>query len=589
MTPRTARLYDALMEALGELLTGTAPLSERRRIAKTILSGGAVLSAFALAFAIALRPAPVGSYTPYAVTLGAHLLALGLVAVGFVRAAVVTFALLYGVMVTHAMWHLGGVHAPAAMTLPPIVLFVGLTWNGRAAFATALAASAALAFFVYAEHTGSLPEASPAPSARIALVGMVTLLITGLMLATALRVIVTSRRQAIESQRAKEQLQLQLARSQRVESVGRLAAGVAHDFNNVLTIVLLEAHRLQAGKAEVAESASMIYTAAERAAALTRQLLAFGRPHVVEREPLDVTHVVATLEPLLRSFVGGRVDFRVELASGLPPLLADRIEIEQLLLNFITNARDAMPRGGTLTVRTTLASPALLARCGFDARHAQGLCLVVQDTGIGMSEETRARLFEPFFTTKDHGRGTGLGLPTVQGIVERMGGVVLVDSEVGRGSTFTVVFPVDTTPAPVARVPEVVREHAAGQRIALVDDEPVLRESLAQVLREAGFDVRTAANATALLDSAPSWDAAPELLLTDVVLPDMSGPELARRLRERVPTLRVLFMSGYAESLLADQGVPLDEVHFIAKPLDPAALCSKVARVLAANDSVRAA
>jgi len=577
------------MEALGELIADTAPLADRRRTAKTILSGGAIVSALALAVAVTLRPAPVGSFTPLVTTLGAHLIALGLVAAGFVRAAVVTFALLYGVMVAYAMWNLGGVHAPAVMTLSPIVLFVGLTWNGRAAFVTALAGSAAFAVFAYVEHAGLLPAAITAPAARVALVGVVSLLITALMLAVALRVIETSRREAIESLRAQDQLQLQLARSQRVESVGRLAAGVAHDFNNVLTVVLMEAHRLQAGKADVAESASMIHAAAERAAALTRQLLAFGRRQVVEREPLDVTQVVAALEPLLRSFVGGRVDFRVELASGLPPLLADRTEIEQLLLNFITNARDAMPHGGTLTVRTALASPALIARCEFDAHHAQGLCVEVQDTGIGMNEETRAHLFEPFFTTKDHGRGTGLGLPTVQGIVQRMGGVVLVDSAVGRGSTFTVVLPVDAMPAPVARVPEAVHEHGAGRRIALVDDEPRLRESLAQVLRDAGYDVRTAENATALLDSMASWDAAPELLLADVVLPDMSGPELARRLRERSPALRVLFMSGYAESSLADQGALLDEAHFIAKPLDPATLCSKIARVFAATGSVRAA
>ena len=379
-------------------------------------------------------------------------------------------------------------------------------------------------------------------------------------------------------------LEDQYQQAQKMEAVGQLAAGVAHDFNNLLTVILGFCELLlpdfdpaDRRHADIAE----IQKAGMRAARLTRQLLAFSRKEVVEPKLLDLNAIVADIRMLLDRLIGE--DVRIVLGTGdaLAPVLCDQGQVEQIIVNLAVNARDAMPSGGTLTIETanvTLDEDAANTHAGLKA--GRYVALTVTDTGTGMSPEVQARLFEPFFTTKGIGKGTGLGLATIHGIVSRCGGSLNVRSEVGQGTSFTVYFlPADAAGRVVAAPAPVVRARAGAQTVLVVEDEEGLRRLTRRLLVRQGYTVLVAANAdeaSVVFEENPSID----LLLTDVVMPGASGPELVTRLVERRPTLKVLYMSGYTDDAIVHHGVLDPGIAFLHKPFTSESLGLKIREVL---------
>jgi two-component system cell cycle sensor histidine kinase/response regulator CckA len=382
------------------------------------------------------------------------------------------------------------------------------------------------------------------------------------------------------------QLEAQFLQAQKMESVGRLAGGVAHDFNNLLTIINataeLVSRQLRDGdplRADVQE----IRSAGERAAVLTRQLLAFSRKQVVNAVVLDLHDVVVSLKGLLARLIGEDIDLVVRSSPGTCHVKADRGHIEQVLMNLAVNARDAMPTGGKLTVEIRRVDT-VECDAGADPPAAPGpfVMLAVGDTGLGMDDAIRARIFEPFFTTKAPGEGTGLGLATVYGIVTQSGGRIAVQSAPGTGTTFRVYLPCLAAPA-MASQPAVTRPVSRGAgTILLVEDEEGLRHLATRILRGAGYAVLPAATGEVALPMIQAHDGPVHLLLTDLVLPGMSGRELADRALEARPELEVLFMSGYTDDAVLRRGLASDDLQFIAKPYTIDDLTRKVRDVLQA-------
>ncbi len=370
--------------------------------------------------------------------------------------------------------------------------------------------------------------------------------------------------------------------SQKIEALGRLAGGVAHDFNNLLSVILGHAaFALEAlGESNpVRDDILEVEKAGRRAAALTSQLLAFGRRQVLQPVALDLNHVVVELEKMLRRVIGEDIRLEKSLASGLWLTLADLAQVEQVIMNLVINARDAMPDGGRLTIGT--------------GNHEQGaggplppgdyVVLTVTDSGSGIDAATKARLFEPFFTTKPQGKGTGLGLATVYGIVSQSGGQVQVESEPGHGSTFRVILPRGpVVAAPVPRPMPVVRDKVAGggETILLVEDESAVREVARRILEASGHRVLAAGSGDEALRVCREHAGELHLLLTDVVMPQMSGPECGAAAQRLRPGLRLLFMSGYAEEAIASQGVLQPGTPLLGKPFSAAELIRLVRVVL---------
>jgi two-component system cell cycle sensor histidine kinase/response regulator CckA len=379
-------------------------------------------------------------------------------------------------------------------------------------------------------------------------------------------------------------LEAQYQQVQKMEAIGRLAGGVAHDFNNLLTVILGFCELLLAGltpedprQADVTE----IQKAGARAAGLTRQLLAFSRKEIIQPTLLDLNVIVADIRVMLARLIGEDVTIVLRLGATLAPVKADRGQIEQIILNLAVNARDAMPKGGTLTVETAnVELDEHNARTHPAVKPGRYIVLTVTDTGTGMTPEVQARLFEPFFTTKELGKGTGLGLATVFGIVTRSGGIVTVNSEVGRGTSFMVYLPRAHHAAPVvAAPPPVDHRRAGGQTVLVVEDAEGLRELTKRLLERQGYTVLPAANADEalqLFDEHTSID----LLLTDVVMPGASGPELVKQLVERRPTLKVIYMSGYTDDAIGHHGVLDAGIVFLHKPFSSASLGQKIREVL---------
>jgi len=379
-------------------------------------------------------------------------------------------------------------------------------------------------------------------------------------------------------------LEDQFRQAQKMEAVGRLAGGVAHDFNNLLMVIsgytevilskLDSAHPLH-------EKGRAIQQAADRATTLTRQLLAFSRKQLLELKVVDVNAIVQDMERLLSPLIGENVELTTRLASDAGHTRADAGQLEQVLMNLVVNAKDAMPGGGKLTIHTQSVKVDESHRWGQTfIRPGEYVMLAVQDTGIGMDKETQSRIFEPFFTTKEKGKGTGLGLSTVYGIVKQSGGYVLVQSEMGQGTTFNIYLPrveasADTSAAPVARA-------AAGgsETVLLVEDEESVRQLVRETLEAKGYAVIEAEDGQAGLEAAANFKGKIDLLITDVVMPGISGRELAEQLSQSRPEAKVLYLSGYTEDTIVSEAGIESGTAFLQKPFTLQNLSRKVREVL---------
>ena len=365
------------------------------------------------------------------------------------------------------------------------------------------------------------------------------------------------------------QLREQLTHGQKLEAVGRLAGGIAHDFNNLLTAIggysEFLAASFDAGDPR-RDDAIEIVRAAERATALTGQLLAFSRRQVLRQEVLDLGEVIESLEKLLSRLLGANVELETSVESGCS-VKADRSQLEQVITNLAVNARDAMPDGGKLELAV--------------ARVAAEIELTVTDSGSGMDADTISHIFEPFFTTKEAGKGTGLGLATVYGIVTQSGGQISVTSEPGSGSRFRVTLPLCVDEAPAGEHEEEPSAPDGSEHVLLAEDEETIRRLVTEVLTRNGYRVVAASTGDEALELLEQHGSSIDLLLTDVVMPGMSGPDLARAAQLRNPALRVLYTSGYASE--PDEAFEDPDVEFIGKPFSPQALVAKVRDVLDAE------
>ncbi len=388
------------------------------------------------------------------------------------------------------------------------------------------------------------------------------------------------------------ELEARLERSTRMESIGRLAGGVAHDFNNLLTAITGYSDLLVSGlpEGDQRRDAEEIRRAAKRATDLTGQLLAVGHRSVLKPELVSPNVVIEEMRNMLHRVIGDEVAVQFELDPAIPFVLADPGQLEQVILNLAVNARDAMPDGGRLVIATRGV------RTDRDRPGAppSRVAIVVSDTGVGMDEATRARIFEPFFTTKAQGKGTGLGLSTAYGIVSQSGGSIRVVSELGAGATFTITLAADTAaqrePAePLAETaarkslrPELVTAgDSAAPTILVAEDEPAVRALVEHVLRTAGFTVVAAVDGREALDFARALPTI-DLLLTDVMMPRLNGPDLAEALRDQRPDQRVLFMSGFTNDVLGERGIISPDVELLTKPFVPDDLLARIREMLAA-------
>jgi two-component system cell cycle sensor histidine kinase/response regulator CckA len=380
-----------------------------------------------------------------------------------------------------------------------------------------------------------------------------------------------------------KRLELQLIQSQKMDAVGRLAGGIAHDFNNLLTVIngysslLMERFDIAD---EVREDLASIRKAGERAAALTAQLLAFSRKAMAQPKILDLRGAVAGVEPMLRRLIRENVELHTVAGPERVMVRADPTQLEQVIMNLVINARDAIETNGDITIE--------IGRVEFDAEtgrlHANALpglyaMIAVTDTGRGMSSATQERIFEPFFTTKEMGQGTGLGLATVYGIVKQSGGTIWVYSEPGIGTTFKIYLPLAQVPAGTEPLPEVESVVSGSGTILLVEDDEQVRLMASEVLRKRGYDVIPAANgeeAASLALESPDID----LLVTDVIMPRMGGRELAAALALTHPKLKFLFISGYTENVVVQLGNLAPGINHLAKPFSPGALARKVGEIL---------
>jgi len=369
----------------------------------------------------------------------------------------------------------------------------------------------------------------------------------------------------------RRQLEEQLRHSQKMDAIGRLTAGVAHDFNNLLTVINgysdLSLREIPLDN-PVRRKIDEVKKAGDQAAALTRQLLAFGRKQASQSKVVDVNAAVKSNLNILRRVIGEDIELITVLDPVLRPIQADDGQIEQVLLNLAVNSRDAMSRGGKLTIQTANA-PA-------NGANSHKVLLTVSDTGCGMDAATQLRVFEPFFTTKESGRGTGLGLSIVSGIVKQNGGAIEVDSKPGEGTTFRICLPGAeiTTPAVAAHSAAEVR--TGSETILVVEDDPAVRQFVSTILQDAGYRVLAARHGEHALEICQQHQGRFELVVTDLVMPHMNGPVLVEKLRSLAPGVRVLYMSGYADDAVARHGDLDPGIPFIRKPFSSGSLLQKV-------------
>jgi signal transduction histidine kinase len=484
----------------------------------------------------------------------------------------------------------GGVRTPGFGGMIVIVLVAGLLLGQRAAFVVAALSISSGLVLMLAEMMGMLPAPSEgykpgvvwaAQAVWFALAAVLLHLAT-----SSINEALGRARSELAERKQVEQALLraeeQLRQSQKMEAVGRLASGVAHDFNNLLTPIIGHSQFVldELDPSDpVRKNLEEIRRAADRAASLTRQLLALSRKQVLQPKVVNINSVVSDMEEMLRRLVGEDLDVIVKMEPDLGPIRADPSQLQQVIMNLVVNARDAMPRGGSLTIST--------ANALFDGASPPppGVVpgayveLIISDTGCGMDSETQSKIFEPFFTTKGH--GTGLGLSTVYGIVKQNVGHIQVNSEPGRGSTFRVYLPrlshEAEIPDPDPAEPIPIR---GAETILLVEDEDGVRELARQILQLHGYIVLQAARADEALQISRAHDGRIDLLLTDVIMPQMNGRELAELLIRQRPDLRVVYMSGYAEDVIVHQGALDPSLILVEKPFTPSVLARTVREVL---------
>ncbi len=388
----------------------------------------------------------------------------------------------------------------------------------------------------------------------------------------------------VEERAERRRLEEQFQQSQKMEAIGHLAGGIAHDFNNLLTaitgysdLVLSRLHEDDPVRRDIEE----IKSAGERAAGLTRQLLAFGRRQIIAPRVLDLNGIVAGIDSLLERVIGEDIERVAVLAPDLGHVKVDPGQIEQVIMNLAVNARDAMPKGGKLTIETAnVELDRAYARRHVSVQPGPYVMLAVSDNGCGMDQATKDRLFEPFFTTKEVGKGTGLGLATVYGIVKQHRGNIWVYSEPGQGATFKVYLPRVEETADIL-VPERRGPVQGGsETVLVVEDEPVVRRLVCDILEGLGYTVLEAGQGDEALEVCRRHQGPVSLLVTDVVMPGMSGNELAQRLVESLPRLKVLFLSGYTSNTIVHHGILQEGVAFLQKPFTPEALAREVREIL---------
>jgi signal transduction histidine kinase/CheY-like chemotaxis protein len=570
---------DVMAESSGGRLDREArQLAEQERTLRGMLRAGAFVLAAVTVWAI-VAEGPARALGVYGVGVALHLVHLAALGSARTRLVAQSFCITYLVWIT-AILALsgGGLGAPAALVYPPIVLLAGLVWSGRAAMGMAVAASACGAALVVLQRRGLLPPMRE-PTTPVAMWVVLTacVIITAAILRFSLGIIQRSTDEAFK-------LEERLVQGQRLEALGRLAGGVAHDLNNLLTIVLGNAELARSESGAVDDGAlAEIRGAAERAASLTRRLLAFGRRQVYSTGLIDVGRTVAAFEPLLRRLLPEDVSLVIERDEGATPFLGDPAQLEQVVLNLVANARDALPGGGSVRVRTSPVAPTRFA--SEPEVPPAAIWLVVTDDGAGMTAEVKAHLFEPFFTTKAPAKGTGLGLATVHGIVAQCDGRIFVESAPGKGTSFAIALPRASEEARAPSSPHVAR--AAGPTAAtilLVEDDPAVRGVATAILRSASFEVLQAGGSAEAESASNAYAGKIDLLLTDVVMRGQSGPTMARELRGRRADLKILYVSGHAEDLIATRGVLRPGINFLAKPFTRDSLLEKVRDVLASPE-----
>jgi PAS domain S-box-containing protein len=390
-----------------------------------------------------------------------------------------------------------------------------------------------------------------------------------------------------EAELALQSSEAQLRQSQKMEAIGRLAGGIAHDFNNILTAITGYSELMQQKMGETHElfrETREISKAAWRAAELTRQLLAFSRQQVLQAKILDLNEVIVDMNQMVHRLISEDIELVTEHADGLGSVKADRGQIQQVILNLAVNARDAMPSGGKLTIFTENVTIETKQNAGprADVEPGDYVLLALGDTGIGMDEEVRAQLFEPFFTTKDKGKGTGLGLSTAYGIVRQSGGHIAVESTLGEGTTFFVYLPRVEGDVEASRLTETAAEQptTGTETILLVEDDETVRELASEILANNGYTVLEARNGVDALDIYEEQADEIDMLVTDVVMPQMGGKELAEKLAEVAPKLKLLFLSGYTSTAIVQQGILDVDTNFLQKPFTPVEFAGKVRALL---------